>query len=140
VSAFKNPVSSTASYRLCLYDSSANPQPRRNLDIPAGGTPAGAMCGTKPCWKAGGTTGFKYKDKDGTPDGITGVKLKAGITGKAKVQVKGKGVLLQPPSLPLTLPVTVQLLISDGITTECWQTTYTAQTVNDGVKFVAKGP
>jgi hypothetical protein len=140
VSAFKNPVSSTSSYRLCLYDSSANPQPRRNADIPAGGTPAGATCGPKPCWKANGTTGFSYKDKDGTPDGVTGLKLKAGITGKAKVQVKGKGILLQPPGLPLTLPVTMQLLISDGVTTECWQTTYTVQTINDGLKFIAKGP
>jgi hypothetical protein len=140
VSAFKSPVSGTATYRLCLYDASPGPQPRMNRDIPAGGTPAGTTCGTKPCWKANGTTGFSYKDKDATPDGITGLKLKAGLTGKAKVQAKGKGVLLSPPALPLNLPVTMQLLISDGVTTECWSTTYTTHTANDGVKFVAKGP
>ena len=42
------------------------------------------------------------------------MKLKSGDAGKAQVQAKGKGVNVPTPALPLTLPVTVQLLIGDG--------------------------
>jgi hypothetical protein len=68
------------------------------------------------------------------------LKLKAGATGRAKIYARGKGVLLGPPAPPLTLPVTMQLLISNGITTECWQTTYATSSTNGGTKFIARGP
>jgi hypothetical protein len=140
VNAFKNPVSGTGTYRVCLYDGSVDPQPLLEADVPAGGSPDGAMCGTRPCWKAQGTNAFTYRDRDGTPDGIVRMKLKAGAAGRAQVYVKGKGALLDLPGLPLTLPVTLQLLISDGLTTECWQTTFTTSSVSGSVKFIARGP
>lgn len=74
------------------------------------------------------------------PDGITSAKLKAGASGAAQVQVKGRGVNLDQPALPLTLPVTVQLVIDDGLTAECWQHTYSSFMKNDGVRFTARGP
>ena len=112
-------------------------------DIPAGGVVP--TCGTKPCWKTTGTTGFKYKNKAATPDGITDVKLKAGGAGKAQVQVKGKGVLLGPPATAaLVTNVVVQLLIDDGGPIQCFKTSFpgaggsvTAQTTT---QFKAKGP
>jgi len=68
-------------------------------------------------------TGYKYKNKAATPNGLTDAKLKAGTGGKAQVGLKGKGSLLQNPTLGLTLPATVQFLIGDGTGTACWQTT-----------------
>jgi hypothetical protein len=44
------------------------------------------------------------------------------------------------PALPLTTPATAQLLIDDGITTECWQTTFSTALKNDPTQFKAKGP
>ena len=34
----------------------------------------------------------------------------------------------------------VQLVISDGVTTDCWQTTYATAIANDATRFNAKGP
>ena len=84
----------------------------------------------------------RLQEQAGTPNGLTGVKLKAGTAGKANVQAKGKGAHLPTPTLGLTLPVTVQLVIANGPTTECWGATYTAMTVtvNNSELFKAKGP
>jgi hypothetical protein len=131
---FAGPVSGAAAYTVCFYDSSANPQPLMQASIPPG-----SICGSRPCWTSI-TNGFRYSNSAGTPDGITRVKLKAGVTGAAQVLVTGKGVNLHTPNPPLTLPVTVQLLIQNGATTECWQTQYTAPTKNDDQRFRARGP
>jgi hypothetical protein len=66
---------------------------------------------------------FPYKDKDLTPDGIQQLNLKMGATGKAKIQVKGTKDNLPMPTLPLTLPVRVQLKNSNGV---CWEANYGA--------------
>jgi hypothetical protein len=135
LSDFKDPVGGSATYRVCVYDGSLNAQPLMEMDVPPGGT-----CGTAPCWKASGASGFSYKNKAGTTTGITAMKLKAGVTGKAGVQARGKGANLPMPTLGLTLPVTVQLLAKDVSSTECWQTTFTAAKTNDPAQFSAKGP
>lgn len=135
VAEFGDPVAGSATYHLCVYDSSRTAQPLMDVPVAPGGT-----CGTVPCWKAAGTTGFEYKSKDGKPLGITIVKLKAGDAGKANVQMKGKGALLPTTPLPLTTPVAVQLVIRDGTTTQCWQTIYPTSPHNDAKQFGAKGP
>ena len=56
------------------------------------------------------------------------------------MQASGKGDPLPMPTLPLTLPVTVQLMLQDGATTTCWQTTYTTTKANTAILFSAKGP
>src|SRR5258705_194027 len=76
VSEMMKPQSGTATYRVCVYDGTANPQPRMELDVPQGGT-----CGTKPCWKANGPNGVGYANKAGTPNGVTALKFKGGFTG-----------------------------------------------------------
>jgi len=70
-------------YDVCAYDASGTLAGQWQIDR------AGATCGEKPCWKAN-DQGFKYKDKDGTAQGIQSVVLKGGDTGKSKLAVKGK--------------------------------------------------
>ena len=125
---------SSATYRVCLYDASGNAQPLLEADVPPGG-----MCGTKPCWKTT-TTSFAYRNTVGDPDGVIKLMLKAGVAGRAKVQATAKGANLQTPALPLTLPVTAQLVVADGVSSQCWQTTFTAATVNDVSRLSAVGP
>ena len=84
--------------------------------------------------------GFKYKSKTGIPAGLTDLKLQAGEAGKAKVQAKGKGAALALPALDLTLPVTIQLLVDDGLSTRCWQNTFTTFDEDTLEEFKAKGP
>jgi DNA-binding beta-propeller fold protein YncE len=135
VTDFKDPVGGSATYSVCVYDGSTNSQPLMDMGVPPGGT-----CGTKPCWKASGKTGFSFTNKVGTTSGLTTMKLKAGGAGKAQLQAAGKGANLPMPTLGLTLPVTVQLVINDLSSTECWQTTFTMQKKNDAAQFSAKGP
>jgi hypothetical protein len=119
---------------VCLYDSSANAQPLLEAHVLPGGT-----CGTKPCWRTSATS-FTYRNNVGDPDGIIKLVLKAGVAGRAKVQAAAKGANLQTPALPMTLPVTAQLVIVDGASSRCWQTTFTTATVNDVSRLSAVGP
>ena len=86
--------------------------------------PAGGTCQGKPCWVASGFNGYKYKDKDLTPDGLMKILLKAGSDGQAKIIVKGKGLNLDDPDLAnLSQPITVQISNTDGL---CWEAVYSA--------------
>ncbi len=126
---FGDPVGTDA-YVLCVYDEGGSPSLLFSATIPFGGT-----CGTQPCWKGlgnpPGANGFKYKDTLGDAGGITGILLKPGIAGKAKVTLKGKGTSLVLPGenahapLPLPTPVAarVQLHAANG---ECWEASYAA--------------
>ena len=105
-------------YTLCIYET-VGEQPSVLLSATA---PAGGQCAGRDCWKALSTTGFRYKDKELTPDGLDTIILKAGDDGKAKIIVKGKGAgLILPSPLDVELPVTVQLQSTNG---ECWQAGY----------------
>src|SRR5262249_48868044 len=123
IGQFKDPVHATPTVRACVYDASGGLQPLMQAQMLPGGT-----CAEKPCWKllgsAAAPAGYRYKNKSATPGGLTDAKLKAGANGKAQVALKGKGSLLQNPTLGLTVPVTVQFLIGDGAGTACWQTTF----------------
>lgn len=138
---FMDPVGGSAEYRVCLYqDVSGSPAKILELDLLPGGT-----CADKPCWAAFGPPeapkGFQYKDKDAATDGVAGVKLQAGDAGKAQVQVKGKGIHLPMPVLPLQGDVTVQLVIDDGPERRCFQTSFPApHASNVPGSFKAKGP
>lgn len=107
----------TSSYQLCIYDGASDLLFHATI-------PAGGMCDVdkpKPCWKEK-TGGFEYKDKDLSPDGVDQLKLKEGLDGKAQIQLKGKGDLLDDPSLPFDQPVTVQLNnLENGV---CWEAVY----------------
>lgn len=131
VADFGDPLTS-ASYLLCVYDDSAEPQPRIALAAPAGGT-----CFEDPCWKTAGTRGFSYRDRDKalTPDGLTNVILRRGDAGRARVIVKGKGPKTGADAIPLTPQVTVQLHNTD--TGVCWDAEYSVPTENSSTLFKA---
>jgi cysteine-rich repeat protein len=118
-------------YTLCLYDESA-PSVLLRASAPAGG-----LCGSKPCWRAT-KLGFKYIDRELTPDGLQKVDLRAGdFPGKAKILVAAKGDDLPMPALPLPLPLRVQLHGANG---QCWEARFSATGLkkNDGLTFKAK--
>jgi len=126
---FGDPTTST-DVRLCVFDDG---------ELVAGAlAPAGGSCAGKPCWKATGDRGFKYKDKEQTPTGLKVLKLKAGETGKAKIIAKAKGELVNLPGLPLSGPVLVQLSAEGA---SCFEAQYELSDFkkNDGKKAKAKG-
>ncbi|MDG2307554.1 MAG: hypothetical protein P8R42_23450 [Candidatus Binatia bacterium] len=53
--------------------------------------------------------------------------------------MKARGPLLATPTLPLVLPVTVQLHANDSPSAECWEATFVESKKNDGTKFKARG-
>jgi len=116
--------------RICLYDGASATF--------AGGViaPAGGNCAGKPCWKSLGARGFKYKDKVLTPTGVDAITINTGAAGKAKIVAKG--LPLDPPALPFTGPVLVQLSIDGGA---CFAAEYQAGgfTKNQPGLFKAKG-
>jgi len=128
-SDFGSPLDATG-YTLCLYDGDeAGAVLRLVAALPAGGE-----CAGKPCWKAK-RTGFKYKDKALTPDGLSAATFKVGRTG-AVLGVNGKGAGLDVPTLPLDVPIRVQLHRTDA--SACWETTFAATKKNTGALLKAR--
>jgi hypothetical protein len=129
-SAFGNPRVDT-DYRLCLYDG-------QDTLLSHASAPAGGSCNAKsprPCWREN-ASGFRYVDRDLTPDGVQQLVLKAGTAGKAKLMLKGRGANLKTPALPIShLPVKVQLNNTVG---ECWTATYSTTLKNETGTFKAK--
>ncbi len=131
-SEFADPTS-TATYSLCVY-SGASPTLVAEVNVSASGS----------LWKPIGSKGYKYKDKNGTQDGIQKIILKGKDQNKSKALVKGKGDNLPDlppasnPALALDLPVTVQLINHDnGI---CFEGVYDSGDVkkNEPALFKAK--
>ena len=130
VSAFGSPLNS-ASYELCVYDTSAAPQPLLSLAVPAGRTCQGA-----PCWASDGQRGFRYSNDNLTPNGVQGVLLRRELSGRARITVTGKGSKLGV-KLPLSPTVTVQLRNTQ--TGVCWGAEYDRPAANDSAQFRATG-
>src|SRR6185503_4906275 len=119
---FGDPTTSDG-YTLCVFDESAAlPRLLLGTTVPPGGT-----CGRKPCWagigRPRGAKGFRYADSKGQVNGITGITLTPGITGKAKITVKGKGGALGLEPLPAPVPLRVQLEATNGV---CFSALYPA--------------
>ena len=79
--------------------------------------------------------GFKYVDRDLTPNGVQTLLLKAGEAGKSRITLKGRGAALDVPPLPATLPVRAQLLNSDGV---CWEAQFGNATRNESDRLKAR--
>ncbi len=119
------------SYALCIYDQAGGALTEQlQATVPAGGS-----CRGKPCWRATGTKGFRFLDKQGTTLGIKKILLQAGEAGKARIAVKAKGPALGLPALPLSPPVSVQLKTPEG---PCWEASYAAPRVNTASRFKAR--
>jgi hypothetical protein len=127
---FGSPTATT-DYAVCVYDQNgAGPTLRLAATAPAGGVCAGTSC-----WKKT-SGGFRYTDRELTPDGLATIRLEAGGTGMGRVTVKGRGSTLPLPSLPLRPPVTVQLQGRDGAA--CWVATFSGPATNTVDEFKAK--
>jgi cysteine-rich repeat protein len=122
---YGDPVDDT-DYVLCGYDASGA---IFQLVSPAGGT-----CGDKPCWTQT-LTGFKYKDPEGTPDGIVKLGLRSGHIPRAKITTRALGSVALP-AMPLDLPVHVQLRSENG---PCFEANFSAPALNDMLIFRAVG-
>lgn len=128
------------SVEFCLYDGNGGGLLGFDL-VMESLVPAGGRCDGKSCWKAlpGKRKGFLYRDRSGGNDGITKVLLKAGDN-SARVQVKGRGTRLNPPTLPLaeSPSVVAQIRTSLGI---CISNEFAAPArVNRDTLFKAKLP
>jgi hypothetical protein len=134
---FGSPDTSSSDMAVCIYDSRGL---HRQLIVPTGGVVPD--CAGKPCWAPAGTTGFKYKDRGTNVDGVTGVKFKAGPTGKAKLSIVGKGAALLPPETTDLSAVVVQLVINDGIDTTCFKNGFGDAGIKkqDAENYKVKGP
>jgi hypothetical protein len=93
----------------------------------------GGTCGGKPCWKAV-PGGFRYGNGRDSSSGVASIGLRQ-TGGSTKIALKGRGANLGGlHMLPLTLPVTVQLLASNG---ECWSATFNEPQKNGATSFKA---
>lgn len=119
---------STAAYRLCVY---------------AGPTSAvvaeATVAPSAQAWEASGQERYRYRDPAGTQAGIRTIRLTAGL-GDAAMTLRGKGANLPDPTLPLLLPVRVE--IDNGDSGICWGATYDGSDVlSNGTRtFRAKAP
>jgi hypothetical protein len=127
-----NPAT-TATYTLCIYDTTAG--------VPA---LAGSLT-VEPnqSWVDKDPKGWSYVDKAATRDGIQKLLLGAGIPEKAKMQLKARGRTASWPS-PINattffdLDASVVVQLSNDETGDCWSTTFTQATKNDGEQFKTK--
>jgi hypothetical protein len=131
----------TDDYALCMYDESAvAPALVFRAAVPAGG-----VCRGRQCWKAIGSQSaihaYRYDDPAALQNGITRMQLEPGTDGRATVVVRGKGTSLPLPSMPLDLPLRVQLQAENGA---CWEARYGTDGLsrNDAHQFrgTAAGP
>ncbi|MGH7895423.1 MAG: hypothetical protein ACREQL_12200 [Candidatus Binatia bacterium] len=81
------PASGSPLFELCVYDADGvtTSQAFRAQAF------AGTQYDGNPCWKPLPNVGWKFASKSGAPDGLTGLVLKSGVAGNARMQVKGKG-------------------------------------------------
>ena len=119
---------STTDYELCVYDGN-------DALLVRARAPHGDVCHNRPCWKEN-ARGYRYVDRDLTPDGLQHLGLKAGTSGKSQILVKGRGNNLQAPALSvMNLPVRVQLVNGGGA---CWEATFNTTFQNTARAFKAK--
>ena len=132
---FLDPVGGTPTLGICIYDASASLQPLLIGMLPTGGT-----CDGKPCWKRlGGAGGYRYRNRAGTPTGITGATLRMSRRGELRLVVKAKGIHLPMTPLGLVPPVRIQLQVTDESGRTCWESSFGSTLENDATTFKAKG-
>ncbi len=130
---FGNPVIGTTSYALCLYDDSAQSQPRLSMRLPEQ-----ADCAGDDCWRQAGE-GFRFRSDDGLPDGARRGDLRPGERGRSSIKVRARGPGIDLPGV-LTLPVTAQWVRTDDAVAPCWGVEYLEAVRNESERFIARGP
>lgn len=121
VGGFGNPAAFD-DYQLCVWDSApVTPVLLTGARIPAAGT-----CRNKPCWTQLADTGFRYRNRDKTPDGINAVRLQPSSKRKGRATLSGSGPYLSNragalPPLPPSTTLRVQLQGTGGA---CYEANY----------------
>jgi outer membrane protein assembly factor BamB len=130
-SGFGYPLTTT-DYAMCVFSGAGSDLAFRAI------APAGGQCAGKACWKSPRPSSpRRYLDSERTPDGLHAVLLKASTQILVRVRGAGSNLSNRPfglPSLPLALPLTVQLQAEDGA---CWETTYSAAAINSSTLLKA---
>lgn len=129
---FGEPPASTG-YELCVFyhDQFLNEAPLLAAEAPAGG-----VCAGSPCWKPA-TGGWRYRDPEGTPGGLTALQLFARTGHRASLAAKGKGARLPlPASLPVPHDLIVQLS-ADGASA-CWSSTFRTPRIANPTTYQAR--
>ncbi len=110
---------------VCLYDESGLTPTLvfgAMVDI---GTKCSRGSKQRSCWRGLGTPrgsrGFRYRDRAAASGGIASIVLKPGDARKAGVVVKARGASLPTPTLPLALPLRMQLQTTTG---QCWEDSF----------------
>jgi cysteine-rich repeat protein len=133
-----DPVSGTTRYAVCVY----GPEVAFDVRLERGG----ATCGTQPCWKNLGITGYAYKDALASAEGVTALKEKGGTPGKGSIAFaaandakQGESALATGAAAALAgaTSATVQVLASDG---SCYEAALGTVRKADGTQFKAKTP
>jgi hypothetical protein len=132
--AFLGDPTDDTNYRICVYDTMA-PLPGDPVgleNLPLLQTGAGAPAGEG--WVAK-KKGFKYKSKDGAPEGLTALQIKPGES-DGKLTVNGKGVAV--PTLPFDQSPAVVVEVQNELGA-CWQGFYVSPAKkNNEERFDAK--
>lgn len=132
---FGDPTAGT-DYAFCLYDES-RPSPTLLF---SGLAPHAGSCAGRPCWETLGSPtalrGFRYADKDLTPNGTASLSLNAGLGGKASATYAGKKENLDlAPFTALPLALRAQIRGTNGAS---YGATFHAATMNARGRFKAK--
>jgi len=131
---FGDPTTSSE-HVICLYEGRGG-QPRLVFEKDV---EAAELCSGQPCWEVS-TKGVRYRDKKRRRrrSAVSGLDLRAGDNGRARITLKAGGVTLAPPRLPLAQdggPVVLQLVNLD--TGVCWESSFTTAKENTDTLFVA---
>jgi cysteine-rich repeat protein len=135
-----DPVSSTTRYDVCLYDAASQLAGVLTVDR------AGQTCGAKPCWKAVGSVGFKYKDPAAAASGVRSLQLKSGDAGKGGLSLQaGNQSAKAQTALPTGIAAALQGATSATVQVltdvpSCFQAELGTVKKADGTRFQAAAP
>jgi cysteine-rich repeat protein len=126
---------STDTYSMCVFDSTSGVASVATLLQ----LPPSSLWTTRPA------TSWAYADKTAAVDGISSLKLSAGVAGRSKMQMKAAGaaIPMPTPAGPTTtfaLQPSLVVQLTNDRTSACWKSTFSAASVNDGIGFKAKRP
>ncbi|MFT4571294.1 MAG: hypothetical protein ACI8TX_002057 [Hyphomicrobiaceae bacterium] len=124
---------SDSAYTLCLYDDDGGGGlVELEKDMLGQDT-----CKGKACWRAAGTSGFRYRDGIREHGAIKSMSIKVNGKGEANIRISADSSSLGPPIMPLLgLPsVTLQLINQE--TGDCWESVFSAPDANTASLYKA---
>lgn len=126
---FGDPRAAT-DYDVCLYEHQSG---QDILSWQKNISPGGVCYRGRACW-TDTRSGFRFANRTGGLNGITRLQLVSGPDGQAQFTLKAGTPALQPPTLPLSPRVTVQLV--NDLT--CWEARFSTPSVNTANEFRAR--